>query len=109
MREQRLCPYHAAQTHLQRLEILQASLDAPSIPLFPGAAGEQPDESGEMIERFGGHVLRVSGTQRSQAADMQELRGKIQAAKQETQKCSAAFDEGFNFRFWSWGLEFKVQ
>ncbi|CAE7666505.1 rlmN1 [Symbiodinium sp. CCMP2592] len=86
VRRQPLCPYHAAQRHLQRLKILQGSLNLNSIPLFPSDSGKvlpkdhvvqfirrtlqaagitttRQDEVGQQVERFGGHVLRVTGTQ----------------------------------------------
>ncbi|CAE6912109.1 unnamed protein product [Symbiodinium sp. CCMP2592] len=86
VRSQPLCPYHAGARHLQRLEILQAMLDCKALPLFPqddgtalskadmimtiretlkraGVQTTRPDEAGIQVERFGGHVLRVAGTQ----------------------------------------------
>ena len=86
VRRQALCPWHAGSRHLQRLEILQGALEKAELPLFPDDGGAslskvdmiecirrtlrragvqttRPDESGPQIERFTGHVLRVSGTQ----------------------------------------------
>ena len=86
VRRQPLCPWHAGARHLQRLEILQGCLDVQELPLFPADDGSalsksamvdsirsalrrsgiqttRPDESGVQVERFGGHVLRVAGTQ----------------------------------------------
>ena len=86
VKQQPLCPFHAATRHLQRLEILQGSLDLQSVPLFPsdygkvleksqvislirqtlraaGATATRQDEVGNLIERFGGHVLLVAGAQ----------------------------------------------
>ncbi|CAE7815603.1 unnamed protein product [Symbiodinium sp. CCMP2592] len=85
-RQHPLCPACAARRHVQRLEILQGTLDARTLPLFPGDRGQvlekrevvqyirdtlrragirttRPDEVGREVDRFGGHVLRVSGTQ----------------------------------------------
>eukprot|EP00439_Symbiodinium_sp_Y106_P035487 s3692_g4.t1 len=86
VKQQPLCPFHAAKRHLQRLEILQGTLDLQSIPLFPSDSGKvleksqvislirqtlrnagvttaRQDEVRNLVERFGGHVLRVAGTQ----------------------------------------------
>ena len=86
VQRQPMCPWHAGARHLQRLEILQGVLDKPNTPLFPAddgsalskaemiaatrktlkSAGVQttrPDESGQQVERFNGHVLGVAGTQ----------------------------------------------
>ncbi|CAE7455635.1 setd6 [Symbiodinium necroappetens] len=86
VRRQPLCPWHAGQRHLQRLQILQGVLDKTRIPLFPDTSGRvlskhqivdhmrncislagisvtRPDEVGLQVQRFGGHVLRVSGAQ----------------------------------------------
>ena len=71
-------PFHAAQRHLQRLQILQHQLEVQDGPLFPSDAGPswgstrpyasaagrsipRPDETGALTERFAGHCLRVSG------------------------------------------------
>ena len=85
-RRQPLCPWHAAQRHLNRLQNLKHQLGVRDLPLFPGARGEtlpkeafvghvrstllaagiecsRPNEVGQLEERFQGHVLRVSGAQ----------------------------------------------
>ena len=80
-----LCPFHAARRHIERLRL--AGVDGSETHfLFPGSDGQplkkyqvvqliervlqaagvettRADEAGRQIPRFGGHTLRVSGTQ----------------------------------------------
>ena len=81
-----MCPYHAASRHLDRLSLLQGFSDPHKFPLFPendgstptknsmvaairsviaatGQSLERPDANGQMLQRFGGHSLRVAGAQ----------------------------------------------
>ena len=81
-----LCPFHAAERHLPRVAAQPAFLSPSDHPLVPdveghtmsksdmiemfrrviaasGEATERPDESGDPVRRFGGHVFRVSGAQ----------------------------------------------
>ena len=84
-RTERLCPYHAAERHLHRLQLLRDTGVRVDF-LFPASDGKplskhtiiqaferviasagvpltRRDESGREIARFHGHTMRVSGTQ----------------------------------------------
>ena len=84
-RQEPLCPFHCARRHLERLRLAGVENSAENY-LFPGHDGQpmkkfqvvqliervlqaasvettRADEAGRQVPRFGGHVLRVSGTQ----------------------------------------------
>lgn len=85
-RRHQLCPWHAGHRHARRVRLHSAHVDGPSFPLVPDGEGRTPskymmiqhiravlqeanipttraDEQGAQLQRFGGHVLRVSGAQ----------------------------------------------
>lgn len=86
VRSQPLCPVHAALRHLQRLALHPRNHRQAQFPLVPTSSGEvltksqtiemfrntiasanistvRHDEAGQPVQRFHGHVMRVSGAQ----------------------------------------------
>ena len=86
VRRHPLCPFHAAERHLVRVSAHLHFKSQPDFPLVPSSSGsvlskhdmvmmfrgvisaagintQRPDDLNVMVERFGGHVMRVSGAQ----------------------------------------------